>query len=52
LLNEQWSEVETDTVPTNYACFIDAIRSSSAVQPDFEKGAQLQYWLDQAIVEN
>jgi len=52
MLNEQWVEVETDVVPSNYARFVDAIQSSSGAQPDFEKGAQLQYWLDQAMLQS
>jgi len=49
LLNEKWIKVETDDVPTNYARFVAAIRANASVQPDFKTGAQLQYWLDQAM---
>jgi len=52
MLTEEWSEIETDDVPTNYARFVDAVQSNSRTQPDFEKGALLQYWLDQAMQNN
>lgn len=48
LLTEKWAEVDTVDLPNNYARFIDAVQSGLAVQPDFQTGAQLQYWLDQA----
>ncbi len=52
MLTEQWSEVETAVVPNNYMRFVNAIQSNSVVQPDFETGARLQYWLDQAMLNN
>jgi len=52
LFTENWVEVDTVEVPNNYARFVDAVRSKSTVQPDFDKGAQLQYWLDQAMQQN
>jgi len=49
MITQQWVEVQTESVPSNYQTFIASIQAKTAVQPDFEKGAQLQYWLDKAI---
>jgi len=48
MITQQWDEVLTESVPNNYQTFIEAIRTGISVQPDFAKGAQLQYWLDKA----
>lgn len=46
MITEQWSVIETDSVPTNYQRFADAIKNGTDAQPNFAKGAELQHWLD------
>lgn len=43
-----WAEIACPPVPTNYDRFIAALRGSPAPVPDFERGAELQGWLDLA----
>lgn len=43
-----WTEVEAPPVHTNYERFVAAIRSGIQVQPDFDRGAELQKVLDLA----
>ncbi len=48
----QWEEVSAPPVASNYAAFVDAIRSGGVATPDFHRGAQLQRALDAAIVSD
>ena len=49
LLIERWTQVTTNEVPSNYERFVTAIRTETQANPDFSKGAALQYWLDKAL---
>lgn len=47
-----WEVIETPKVKTNYQRFIEAVQSTSAVNPDFARGATLQKVLDQAVASD
>ena len=47
-----WRDIETPPVATNYARFIDAIRTGKQALPDFDRGAELQRVLDLAVVSD
>ena len=49
MITQQWSEVKSESVPSNYQRFVESILNDTPVQPDFEQGAQLQHWLDKVI---
>lgn len=49
LLTQQWRQVETAEVPSNYERFATAICTKTQANPDFSRGAALQYWLDRAM---
>ncbi len=49
---ETWEEVETPPVLDIYDRFIDCIRGHGAMDPDFERGARLQYVMDCAFRSN
>lgn len=44
-----WTEVETPSVPTIWERFVAAIEGGGAVEPDFDRGARVQGWLDAAL---
>ena len=48
VLTEHWSEIDCPPVSTNYERFIGALRGWPCAAPDFDRGAQLQEWLDLA----
>lgn len=45
----RWVDIGVPPVKSNYVRFIDAIRSSAQVEPDFARGASLQRVLDKAV---
>lgn len=47
-----WHEVDCPDVPSNYTRFIEAIRSGSAADPDFARGAELQAVIDLAVTSD
>jgi predicted dehydrogenase len=48
LRDAQWREVDCPAVPSVYDRFIAAIRGEGLADPDFDRGAELQDWLDRA----
>lgn len=44
-----WEDIDTPAVKSNYVRFIEAIRASDQVAPDFARGASLQRVLDAAV---
>lgn len=51
-LTATWADIAVPEVATNYERFIDAIRLSKPVLPDFARGAELQKVLDLAVISN
>jgi len=49
LRSAAWREIDCPAVPSNYERFVEAIRTGSAVRPDFARGAALQRVLDRAV---
>ena len=47
-----WEYLEVPPVATNYARFVEAVRTGSPVLPDFARGARLQAALDAAVVSD
>lgn len=48
VLSEIWNEIETPPVTTNYERFVREILGEGAMAPGFDRGAELQDWLDLA----
>lgn len=47
-----WEELKAPSVASNYATFVEAVRSGAPATPDFHRGSKLQRALDAAIASD